>query len=802
MKKLLLGLLAATALSSAAQATITNQAVSVTDQADGVTSLYNFSFLVPYQSDGVTPAVTVTTIDPSGNIVVLTPASYTVAGVGNAAGGSILISGSPLVAGTSVIITRSLNYVQPYVFQNQSFLPHSVENTADNLEAQVQQLRYQNTFDIQFPPTEQNPQGTLPAVAARASSILGFGSNGLMTEYPISMFTGSPGNLTNQIVSTNVSGATCTGSSDDGAALNTSIAALSTAGGGILWINGSCGWPGRNLTMAKNVQVRGLGQPVGLLLGGQATGAEIRIDPAFTIVPTDRSAILGVRITRNGFSWPTNLQTSLDDWLAFAGTAITNSAGARDFTVADSVFEGFQTAVNSTAVSDRFTFTHNLMDTNNGLLVAACTDTCHFTENEKWPASAFSFGFSSASVTGVINNGGVVELVLGSMSPALTLKNNYPVVVYGITGTVEANNRWLITVLDQTHVLLQGSVFSNAYVSGGTFFIDSLRRTGIGISLTGSGIGGEMMANYTDFSTDTSLFIGAGHGPVTVNGCWLDGDTVNANFTDPGQLRLEYDGFGLNLNGCFFSSGGHMINVNTATTTRALQITNSVIGLTGQKAGVTGSGLNVISGAVAVDNSTFAADGHTLPWLFVGDGSTYVHIANSIVDAGAFTIRSGISYQTAPATNPADCNKVIIDGMSSCPFTPILAGSVVPGTPTFAANSQSGRCRKKALIEYTCDFFMNVTSLGGLSGNLEVLVPAAFTDGASITASSCAVSRASGLIYDTNFNQLSAQISQGTAFISLTELSSTTQGPQNLTDQNVMATGFTIAVSCTYPLPE
>jgi hypothetical protein len=40
--------------------------------------------------------------------------------------------------------------------------------------------------------------------------------------------------------------------------------------------------------------------------------------------------------------------------------------------------------------------------------------------------------------------------------------------VSGVTGTVEANGAWTITVIDATHIELQGSVFAVAYVSGGT----------------------------------------------------------------------------------------------------------------------------------------------------------------------------------------------------------------------------------------------------------------------------------------------------------------------------------------------
>jgi hypothetical protein len=42
------------------------------------------------------------------------------------------------------------------------------------------------------------------------------------------------------------------------------------------------------------------------------------------------------------------------------------------------------------------------------------------------------------------------------------------VLVAGVGGTVEANGVWTMTVIDAIHIELQGSVYKNAYTSGGT----------------------------------------------------------------------------------------------------------------------------------------------------------------------------------------------------------------------------------------------------------------------------------------------------------------------------------------------
>jgi hypothetical protein len=70
------------------------------------------------------------------------------------------------------------------------------------------------------------------------------------------------------------------------------------------------------------------------------------------------------------------------------------------------------------------------------------------------------------NVTGAVaGNLGIVRLGVNATSGVVT---GDTVVVAGITGTVEANGNWTATVIDPTHLELQGCVFHNAYVSGGT----------------------------------------------------------------------------------------------------------------------------------------------------------------------------------------------------------------------------------------------------------------------------------------------------------------------------------------------
>lgn len=70
------------------------------------------------------------------------------------------------------------------------------------------------------------------------------------------------------------------------------------------------------------------------------------------------------------------------------------------------------------------------------------------------------------SVIGCANNGAsLVRVQVGSTTGMVT---NQRITINQVTGTIEANGTWKITVIDGTHFDLQGSAFVTTYVSGGT----------------------------------------------------------------------------------------------------------------------------------------------------------------------------------------------------------------------------------------------------------------------------------------------------------------------------------------------
>jgi hypothetical protein len=48
------------------------------------------------------------------------------------------------------------------------------------------------------------------------------------------------------------------------------------------------------------------------------------------------------------------------------------------------------------------------------------------------------------------------------------VNQNDTVIVANVGGTTEANGTWLVTVIDATHIELQGTTFANAWTAGGT----------------------------------------------------------------------------------------------------------------------------------------------------------------------------------------------------------------------------------------------------------------------------------------------------------------------------------------------
>jgi hypothetical protein len=250
-----------------ALATISNTNYSVTYTGNNVQTAFTYGFLVPYQSDGSTPAVTVivcttATTTTCANVPKGGTSGYSISGVGVATGGTITYNpaGTPISPSQTLTITRSVNYVQPYAVGNTSFYPHTVEQSADWLELQIQQLTSAASglsgVGALTPAGTIAPTGVnVPCAIAGTTTTLGcspsvlFNSQGVV----VSAYSVTP----------------CTGAVDDTSALNTELAALGTAGGGVLYIpEGASCKVSSTLTVPANVVISGAGTGASTILAG------------------------------------------------------------------------------------------------------------------------------------------------------------------------------------------------------------------------------------------------------------------------------------------------------------------------------------------------------------------------------------------------------------------------------------------------------------------------------------------------------------------------------------------------------
>lgn len=105
----------------------------------------------------------------------------------------------------------------------------------------------------------------------------------------------------------------------------------------------------------------------------------------------------------------------------------------------------------------------------------------------------------SWNITGAANNGsGAIRLTLstptGWTAATATQATGDQLTVSGVNGTTEANGTWLITVVDGTHIDLQGSTFTNAYTSGGVAkYVDT---GGTILLYPGQGTSNAMMTSF------------------------------------------------------------------------------------------------------------------------------------------------------------------------------------------------------------------------------------------------------------------------------------------------------------------
>jgi hypothetical protein len=99
-------------------------------------------------------------------------------------------------------------------------------------------------------------------------------------------------------------------------------------------------------------------------------------------------------------------------------------------------------------------------------------------------ASTVYASFLTTNVTGTANNGaGLVRLAVASTTGFTT---GQLVDVANVGGTVEANGQFTVTVIDATHMDLQGTTYANAYTTGGTATMSNAVNQPVTLTASGS----------------------------------------------------------------------------------------------------------------------------------------------------------------------------------------------------------------------------------------------------------------------------------------------------------------------------
>ncbi len=143
---------------------------------NGVTSSFAYGFRILADTH-----LRVTTVDGAGIESVLTlGADYSVTGVGNALGGSVILT-APLAVGLQLVITRDVPATQEVDLENQgAFLAEVIEAALDKAIMLIQQEGERSDRTVTLPVTSDGVSTSLPGAVANA--VLGWNADGSALE--------------------------------------------------------------------------------------------------------------------------------------------------------------------------------------------------------------------------------------------------------------------------------------------------------------------------------------------------------------------------------------------------------------------------------------------------------------------------------------------------------------------------------------------------------------------------------------------------------------------------------------------
>lgn len=334
---------------------------------------------------------------------------------------------------------------------------------------------------------------------------------------------------------------------DATSAINTALSTISGQGGGRVFLNPTKAYlvNSGNLTIPANTTLECPGPQVRYdPTSGQnnhtAHGCGIYVNPTYTI--NNSGALRNVYVVASNLTYPTTFRAAMTAAAAFAGTGVT--LANVDARMQDVMVLGFATCISVNG------FYHPqvqnvLMDCTNGYSANAVHDLSRNAHIEAFPFITYpSAQYSDApyyqlTVTGAADN------ALGShlyrlTVPTTNLVTGDTVFVSAIGGATGANGLWTVTVIDSTHVDLQGSATTptpTVTTTNGSLFVtvSSTANLAIGQVITSANIpGGATVTAVWPQSSAISISAAATStaGPTSAS-------FANGSYTSGGQVGVS-----------------------------------------------------------------------------------------------------------------------------------------------------------------------------------------------------------------------------------------------------------------------
>jgi|GEM_PF-1826052 len=322
-------------------------------------------------------------------------------------------------------------------------------------------------------------------------------------------------------------GAIGNGTTDDAAAIQATIDAAATAGGGIVRLG-----PRRyrvaaaDLTVRENVCLEGMLFPGGQRSGGdyRAIPGTILLDAARTIRVLRAATLRRIAVIRDGMAAPpSTMRAGVQLRAALAGTAVTIGDGGgnhHDALCEDLLILGFDLAVRSDN-NQRLNVRRVRGDNRSGIWLSRTYDISRIHDVHFWPfltGNLTNVSLVQNAVSNVANNGaGLVRLTAGA---AHGLVSGDLVNVTGVNGVANANGRFTATVVDATRIDLQGSTFSGSWSGGGTLSLWNNRRSGTAFRIESSDVA--EFVNCFCYGYDIGFDLGNGSASIQMHNCSVD----------------------------------------------------------------------------------------------------------------------------------------------------------------------------------------------------------------------------------------------------------------------------------------